>query len=50
MNLMNNDENRESGIDPIREELHNQCFDEIIRQVTIDCAERGKREIIMMNF
>jgi len=32
---------RESGIDPIREELHNQCFDEIIRQVTIDCAERG---------
>lgn len=32
---------RESGIDPIREELHNQCFDEIIRQVTIDCPERG---------
>jgi Axonemal dynein light chain. len=33
--------NRESGIDPIREELHSQCFDEIIRQVTIDCPERG---------
>ena len=32
---------RESGICPIREELHNQCFDEIIRQVTIDCPERG---------
>eukprot|EP01017_Pseudomicrothorax_dubius_P042642 TRINITY_DN6994_c0_g1_i1.p1 TRINITY_DN6994_c0_g1~~TRINITY_DN6994_c0_g1_i1.p1 ORF type:complete len:251 (-),score=71.95 TRINITY_DN6994_c0_g1_i1:142-894(-) len=32
---------RESGICPIREELHAQCFDEIIRQVTIDCAERG---------
>jgi len=32
---------RESGICPIREELHNQCFDEIIRQVTIECPERG---------
>ena len=32
---------RESGIDPIREELHSQCFDEIIRQVTIDLPERG---------
>jgi len=33
--------NRESGIDPIREELHSQSYDEIIRQVTIDCPERG---------
>ena len=32
---------KESGICPIREELHDECFDEIIRQVTIDCAERG---------
>mgnify|MGYP000880019227 FL=1 len=32
---------RDSGICPIREELHRQCFDEIIRQVTIDCPERG---------
>ncbi|KAL4497789.1 hypothetical protein ABPG72_000544 [Tetrahymena utriculariae] len=32
---------RDSGICPIREELHSQCFDEIIRQVTIDCPERG---------
>merc|ERR1711981_920448 len=32
---------RESGICSIREELHSQCFDEIIRQVTIDCPERG---------
>ena len=32
---------RESGICPIREELHNQCFDEIIRQVIVDCPERG---------
>ena len=32
---------RESGICPIREELHNQCLDEIIRQVTLDLPERG---------
>lgn len=32
---------RETGICPIREELYSQCFDEIIRQVTINCAERG---------
>ena len=32
---------RESGICAIREQLHSQCFDEIIRQVTIDCPERG---------
>lgn len=32
---------RETGICPIREELYGQCFDELIRQVTIICAERG---------
>ena len=32
---------RETGICPVREELFNQCFDEIIRQITINCAERG---------
>mmetsp|Transcript_27083 Transcript_27083/g.26725 ORF Transcript_27083/g.26725 Transcript_27083/m.26725 type:complete len:146 (+) Transcript_27083:281-718(+) len=32
---------RDSGICPVREELYSQCFDEIIRQVTIKCAERG---------
>jgi len=32
---------RETGICPIREELYVQCFDELIRQVTINCAERG---------
>eukprot|EP01083_Nonionella_stella_P086357 239938_1 len=32
---------RETGIWPIREELCAQCFDELIRQVTINCAERG---------
>ena len=32
---------KEKGICPVREELYSQCFDEIIRQVTIDCPERG---------
>ncbi|XP_037051534.1 putative inner dynein arm light chain, axonemal [Bradysia coprophila] len=32
---------RETGICPVRRELYRQCFDEIIRQVTINCAERG---------
>lgn len=32
---------RETGICPIREELYAQTFDEIIRQCTIICAERG---------
>lgn len=25
----------------MREELYAQCFDELIREVTINCAERG---------
>lgn len=32
---------REMGLCPIREDLYTQCFDEIIRQVTISCSERG---------
>lgn len=32
---------REKGICPVREEIFSQCFDEIIRQVTIECPERG---------
>jgi dynein light intermediate chain len=32
---------RETGICPVRRELYSQCFDEVIRQVTINCAERG---------
>lgn len=32
---------RETGICPVRRELYTQCLDEIIRQVTINCAERG---------
>lgn len=32
---------RETGICPIREDLYAQTFDELIRQTTINCAERG---------
>ena len=32
---------REKGICAVREELYSQCFDEIIRQITIECPERG---------
>jgi len=32
---------RETGICPIRRELYGQVFDELIRHVTINCAERG---------
>eukprot|EP00055_Hartaetosiga_balthica_P000197 m.135943 g.135943 ORF g.135943 m.135943 type:complete len:261 (-) comp10317_c0_seq1:226-1008(-) len=32
---------RETGICPVRRELFSQVFDEIIRHVTINCAERG---------
>ena len=44
---------RESGICPVREELFSQCFDEIIRQVTLNLPERGllllrARDEIMM--
>ncbi|CAE7217776.1 IDA4 [Symbiodinium sp. KB8] len=32
---------RETGICPIREELYAQCLDELIRQITVNCLERG---------
>ncbi|XP_034409518.1 axonemal dynein light intermediate polypeptide 1 [Cyclopterus lumpus] len=32
---------RQTGICQVRRELYSQCFDELIRQVTINCAERG---------
>ncbi|XP_077266446.1 putative inner dynein arm light chain, axonemal Dnali1 isoform X2 [Temnothorax americanus] len=32
---------RETGICPVRRQLYAQCFDELIRQVTVSCAERG---------
>ena len=44
---------RETGICENREKLYNECFDELIRQVTINCLERGillmriKKELIM---
>lgn len=34
-------EARYSGICPVRRRLMKQCFDEIIRQVTVDCSDRG---------
>ncbi|VVC25308.1 Axonemal dynein light chain [Cinara cedri] len=32
---------RETGICPTRRALYSQCFDEMIRQITINCAESG---------
>ncbi|XP_051791778.1 axonemal dynein light intermediate polypeptide 1-like [Erpetoichthys calabaricus] len=32
----------ELGLCPVRQELYKDCFDEIIRQVTVGCAERGQ--------
>jgi dynein light intermediate chain len=32
---------RETGICPVREQLYSQCFDEVIRQTTIENPERG---------
>ena len=40
-NRLNYGQARDVGICPIREELFQQCFDEVIRQITINCAERG---------
>lgn len=39
--LLEQSQARETGICPVRRELYSQCFDELIRQVTINCAERG---------
>ena len=38
-------EAKETGICTTREQLYSECFDELIRQVTINCLERG---ILMM--
>jgi len=32
---------RETGICRIREKLYAQCFDELIRQITLNCSHRG---------
>uniref|UniRef100_A0A673CH97 Axonemal dynein light intermediate polypeptide 1 n=1 Tax=Sphaeramia orbicularis TaxID=375764 RepID=A0A673CH97_9TELE len=34
-------EAKETGICSVRRELYSQCFDELIRQATINCAEMG---------
>ena len=34
-------EARETGICLKREDLYNQCLDELIRQITINCSHRG---------
>lgn len=39
--LLQQTQARETGICPVRRELYSQCFDELIRQVTINCSERG---------
>ena len=41
LNQMKIREAKESGVCPIREELYNECFEEIIRQVTVNCLQRG---------
>jgi dynein light intermediate chain len=33
---------RETGICNIREELYSECLDELIRQITINCLQRGE--------
>lgn len=33
---------RETGICNVREELYSECFDELIRQITINCIQRGE--------
>ena len=33
---------RETGICNVREELYSQCMDELIRQITINCLQRGE--------
>ncbi|XP_067841381.1 33 kDa inner dynein arm light chain, axonemal-like [Heptranchias perlo] len=44
---------RATGICPVRRELYAQCLDELIRQITINCPERGllllriRNEILM---
>ncbi len=33
---------KETGICNTREELYSECFDELIRQITISCLQRGE--------
>ena len=41
---------RETGICQVRRELYAQCFDELIRQCTINCVERGLLLVPSMSF
>ena len=40
-----NENAKETGICEVREHLYDECFAELIRQVTVNCLERG---IILM--
>ena len=39
---LTNADARQVGICPVREEIYQSCFEEVIRQVTLDCTERGE--------
>lgn len=41
-NLLHSRKARMTGVCLIRSDLYNQCFDEIIRQTTVDCNPRGR--------
>ena len=40
-NMLEDRQAKKTGVCPIREQLYSQTFDEIIRQVAVDCPERG---------
>lgn len=40
--LLHKNKTKAKGIDTIRSDLYSQCFDEVIRQVTIDSNARGR--------
>ncbi|OHS95115.1 Inner dynein arm light chain, axonemal-related protein [Tritrichomonas foetus] len=41
-NMLLNRKARNTGVCLIRSDLYSQCFDEIVRQVTVDCNPRGR--------
>ncbi len=40
-NSLQNEQARETGICPLREKIYNEFFEELIRQITINCSQRG---------
>jgi len=40
-NALQNDQARETGICPIREKIYGEFFEELIREITINCSQRG---------